>query len=109
MDCSGQGYDGAGAVAGKDNALQVKIPRINPKPFYKLWSRPRPFHKLWSSLPVFVSRKRQCVRKSMGEIKEVTYLINFLVAQINNLAEKCNLHAPKVHIKNMNMYALQGE
>ena len=45
----------------------------------------------------------------MGEIKEVTYLINFLVAQINNLAEKCNLHAPKVHIKNMNMYALQGE
>ena len=103
MDCSGQGYDNAGAVAGKDNALQVKIPRINPKPFYKLWSSPR------LSLPVFVSRKKQCVIKSMGEIKEVTYLINFSVAQNNNFAEKCNLHTPKVHIKNMNMYALQGE
>ena len=33
LDCCGKRYAGAGAVVGKDKALQVIIPRINPKPF----------------------------------------------------------------------------
>ena len=31
LDCRGQGYVGAGAVAGKDKGLQAQIRRVSPK------------------------------------------------------------------------------
>lgn len=34
LDCRGQGYDGADAVAGKKKALQTQVPRINSKALY---------------------------------------------------------------------------
>ena len=54
LNYRGQGYDGAGSVAGKDKALQVKIAAV-------------------------VSFKKQCIRKTMGKIEEITNLFNFSV------------------------------
>ena len=34
-DCRGQGYDVAGAVAGKNEGLSVHVLRINPKALYR--------------------------------------------------------------------------
>ena len=34
LDCRGQGYDGAGAFAGKDKGLQTQIRIVNPKALY---------------------------------------------------------------------------
>ena len=36
LDCRGQGYDGAGTVAGKDKGLQAQIRRVNPNALYTL-------------------------------------------------------------------------
>ena len=33
-DCRGQGYDGVGAVAGKNQGLSVHVFRVNPKALY---------------------------------------------------------------------------
>ena len=36
LECRGQGYDGAGTVAGKDKGLQAQIRRVNPNALYTL-------------------------------------------------------------------------
>ena len=88
LGCCGQGYDGAGVVAGKDKKLQTQIRRVNSKAFYT--------HDASRHLNVAVvaSCKEQRVRNVMEQIKEATDFFNFSVHRKNNLAEKVKLCAP---------------
>ena len=73
LDCCGQGYDGTGAVAGKDKRLQTQIDRVNPKALYKHCTS----HQL--NLAVVALCKKQRVRNVMEQIKEITYFFSFSV------------------------------
>ena len=88
LDCHGQGYDGAGAVAGKHNVLQEKICRVKPKALYTHCAT----HRL--NLAVIASCKEQRVRNIMKQIKETSNLFNFSVPRKNSLSEKVKVYAP---------------
>ena len=63
MDCRGQGYDGAGAVAGHINGLSAHILRINSKAIYTHCH----IHRL--NLSVSASCNVQTVRNVFDKIK----------------------------------------
>ena len=66
-DCRGQGYDGAGAVAGKNQGLAAHFLRINSKALYTHCS----WHRL--NLAVVASCEEQHIQNLMTNIKEITY------------------------------------
>ena len=67
QDCRGQGYDGAGSVAGCDKGLSARILRINPKALYTHC------HSHGLILCVSGSCSIQCVRNVMLQIKGISY------------------------------------
>ena len=85
-DCRGQGYDGAGAVAGKNQGLSAHALRVNPKALYTHCS----CHRL--NLAVVASCGEQRVRNLTTNIKEVSYFFNLLVPRKNCLEDKILLY-----------------
>ena len=85
-DCRGQGYDGAGAVAGKNQGLSAHALRVNPKALYTHCS----CHRL--NLAVVASCGEQRVRNLTTNIKEVSYFFNLLVPHKNCLEDKILLY-----------------
>ena len=73
LDCHGQGYDGAGAVAGKDKGLQAQICRVNLKTLYTHCASYR------LNLAVVASCKEERIRNVMEQIKEMFNFFNFSV------------------------------
>ena len=73
-DCRGQGYDGAGAAAGKNQGLPAHVLRENPKALYTHCS----CHRL--NLAVAASCREQRVQHLMTNIKEISY---FLISQFH--------------------------
>ena len=69
-DCRGQGYDGAGAVAGRINGLSSHILRLNKLALYTHCVS----HRL--NLVVASSCSAQCVKNVMAQIKELSYFFN---------------------------------
>ena len=80
-DCMGQSYDGAGAVAGKNQGLDAHFLRINSKALYTYCS----CHRL--NLAVVASCEQR-IRNLMTNIKEMSYFFNLSVPQNNCLKEK---------------------
>ena len=78
LDCRGQGYDGAVAVAGKDKGLQAQIRRVNPKALYTHCAS----HRM--NLAVVASCKEQRVRNVMEQIEEISNFFNFSVPRKNS-------------------------
>lgn len=66
-NCRGQGYDGAGSVAGRKNGLSALFKKINPKALYTHCAS----HKL--SLCVVKSCSIQEIKNMMNHIREITY------------------------------------
>ena len=64
-DCRGQGYNGTGRVADKNQGLSAHVIRVNPKALYTHCS----CHRL--NLAVVASSGEQRVRNLMANIKEV--------------------------------------
>ena len=69
-DCRGQGYDGAGAVAGHVSGLSAHILRLNPKALYTHCFS----HRL--NLVVTKSCLIPLVRNTFMQIKEISYFFN---------------------------------
>ena len=88
-DCRGQGYDGAGAVAGKNQGLSAHVLRVNPKALYTH----RFCHRL--NLVVVASCGEQRVRNLMTNIKEISYFFNLSVPRKNCLEDKILLYCPE--------------
>ena len=85
-DCRGQGYDGAGAVAGKNQGLSAHVLRVNPKALYTHCS----CHHL--NLAVVASFGQQRVRNLMTNIKEISYSFNLSVLGKNCFEDKTLLY-----------------
>ena len=88
-DCRGQGYYGAGAVAGKNQGLSAHVLRANPKALYTH----RFCHRL--NLVVVASCGEQRVRNLMTNIKEISYFFNLSVPRKNCLEDKILLYCPE--------------
>ena len=88
-DCRGQGYYGAGAVAGKNQGLSAHVLRANPKALYTH----RFCHRL--NLVVVASCGEQRVRNLMTNIKEILYFLNLSVPRKNCLEDKILLFCPE--------------
>ena len=69
-DCRGQGYDGAGAVAGRINGLSSHILRLNRKAIYTHCHS----HRL--NLVISKSCSVQLVRNVLLQVKELSYFFN---------------------------------
>ncbi|XP_046861158.1 52 kDa repressor of the inhibitor of the protein kinase-like [Xenia sp. Carnegie-2017] len=69
-DCRGQGYDGAGAVAGHINGLSARILRLNSKAIYTHCYS----HRL--NLAICNSCSVPFVRNVFSQIKELSYFFN---------------------------------
>ena len=69
-DCRGQGYDGAGAVAGHTRGLSARILGINNKAIYTHCYS----HRL--NLAICNSCSVPLVRNALGQIKELSYFFN---------------------------------
>ena len=76
-DCRGQGYDVAGAVAGKNLGLSVHVLRVNPKALYRHCS----CHRL--NLAVVASCGEQRVQNLMTKTKEISYVIISYLKEIS--------------------------
>ena len=76
-DCRGQGYDGAGAVAGHINGLSANILRINEKALYTHCYSHRLNLAICDSLTVVE------VNTMMKHVKEVSHFIN--ISQTRNM------------------------
>ena len=70
-NCRGQGYDGAGAVAGHINGLSAHILRLNKKAIYTHCYS----HRL--NLAISNSCTVPLVRNCFAQIKELSYFFNF--------------------------------
>jgi hypothetical protein len=70
QDCRGQGYDGAGAVAGHINGLAARIKRLNNKAIYTHCYS----HRL--NLSILGSCSVQCVKNALEQVKEVANFFN---------------------------------
>ena len=68
-DCRGQGYDGAGPVAGENQGLSSHVLRVNPRALYTRCS----CHRF--NLSVVASYGEQRVRNLMTNIKEISYFL----------------------------------
>ena len=88
-DCRGQGYDGAGAVAGKNQGLSAHVLRVNPKALYTHCS----CHRFSLAVVVFCGEQR--VRNLMTNIKEISYFFNLSVPRKNCLEDKILLYCPE--------------
>ena len=88
-DCRGQGYNGTGTVADKNQGLSAHVISVNPKALYTHCS----FHCL--NLAVVVSCGEQRVRNLMTNIKETSYFFNLLVPRKNCLEDKILLYCPE--------------
>ncbi|XP_028406782.1 52 kDa repressor of the inhibitor of the protein kinase-like [Dendronephthya gigantea] len=77
MDCRGQGYDGAGSVAGCVKGLAAQILKLNPKALYTHCYS----HRL--NLSVCDSLSIVEIKKMLKHVKEVTNFIN--VSQTRNM------------------------
>jgi hypothetical protein len=86
-DCRGQCYDGAGNVAGKINGCSAHILRVNHLCIYMHCSA----HKL--NLVIVHSCSVYNIRKTMDEIKQITYFFNFSETRLKvlerNIKELC--------------------
>ena len=71
-DCRGQGYNGAEAVAGKNQSLAAHFFRINSKALYTHYS----CHRL--NLAVVASCGEQHIRNLMTNIQEISYFSTYL-------------------------------
>ena len=69
-ECRGQGYDGAGAVAGRINGLSSHILRLNKLAIYTHCFS----HRL--NLVVASSCSVQSIKNVMAQIKELSYFFN---------------------------------
>ena len=85
-DCREQGYDGAGAVAGKNQGLSAHVLRVNPKTLYTHCS----CHRLNLAVVAFCGEK--LVRNLMINIKEISYFFNLSVPGKNCLEDKILLY-----------------
>ena len=102
LECRGQGYDGAGAVAGKDKVLWTQIRRVNPKALYTHCVS----HRL--NLAVVASCKEQRVRNVMEQIKEISNFFNFSVPR-KKVCQRKLKYMPQTHyVKNLLMCVVQG-
>ena len=88
-DFRGQGYDGAGAVAGKKRGLPAHVFRVDPKALYTHCC----CHRL--NLGAVTSCGEQRVRNLMTKFKEISYLFNLLAPRKNCLEDKILLYCPK--------------
>ena len=88
-DCRGQGYDEAGAVAGKKQRLSEHVLRVNPKALYTHCF----CHRL--NLAVVASCGEQRVRNLMINIKEISYFFNLSVPRKNCVKDKILLYCPE--------------
>ena len=88
-DFRGQGYDGAGAVSGKNQGLSAHVLRVNPKALYTHCS----CHRL--NLAVVASCGEQRVRNLMTNIKEISNSFNLPVSCKNFLEDKILLCCPE--------------
>ena len=88
-DCRGKGYDGAGAVAGKNKRLSVHVLRVNPKILYTRCS----CYSL--NLAVIASCGEERVRNLMTNIKKISHFFNFQVPRKNCLENKILLYFPE--------------
>lgn len=70
QDCRGQGYDGAGAVAGHINGLSAHILRLNKKAIFTHCFS----HRL--NLTICESCSVPLVRNALLQIKEISYFFN---------------------------------
>ena len=77
-DFRGQGYDGAGAIACKNQGFSAHVLRVNPKDHL--------------NLAVVASCGEERVRNLMTNIKEVSYFFNLLVPRKNYLEDKILLY-----------------
>ena len=84
-DCRGQGYDGAGADAGKNQGLSAHVLRVNPKALFTHCSC------CCLNLAVVASCGEQHVRNLMTNNKEISYFFNLLVPRKNCLEDKIML------------------
>ena len=87
-DFRGQGYDGAGAVSGKNQGLSAHVLRVNPKALYTLF------------LPSFESGCssllwRKTCSKPDDYIKEISNSFNLPVSRKNFLEDKILLYSPE--------------
>ena len=89
FDFRGQGYDGAGAVAGKKRGLPAHVLRVDPKALYTHCC----CHRL--NLATVASCGEQCVRNLMTNIKEISYFFNLLAPRKNCLEDKILLYCPE--------------
>ena len=81
-DWRGEGYVGAGAVAGKNQGLAAHVLRINSEALYTHCS----CHRL--KLAVVTSFGKQHIWNLMTNIKEISYFFNLSVPQNNCLKEE---------------------
>ena len=87
-DCRGQGYDGAGAVAGHINGLSAQLLRINEKAIYTHCYS----HRL--NLAICESTKVTPVRNVLAQIKELSYFFNFSQSRQILLERNIDHYAP---------------
>ena len=85
-DCRGQGYDEAGAVAGKNQGLSAHVLRVIPKALYTHCS----CHRL--NLAVVAFCGEQGVRNLTTNIKEVSYFFNLSAPRKSCLEDKILLY-----------------
>ncbi|XP_057296257.1 52 kDa repressor of the inhibitor of the protein kinase-like [Hydractinia symbiolongicarpus] len=88
QDCRGQGYDGAGAVAGRINGLSAHILRINRKAIYTHCHS----HRL--NLCICASCSVQTIRNVLDNIKEISYFFNFSQVREDMFVKNIELYAP---------------
>ena len=88
-DFWGQGYDGAGAVAGKKWGLPAHVFRVDPKALYTHCC----CHRL--NLGAVASCGEQRVRNLMTKFKKISYLFHLLAPRKNCLEDKILLYCPK--------------
>jgi hypothetical protein len=83
-DCRGQGYDGAGSVAGCVKGLAARILRLNPKALYTHCYSHRLNLSICDSLSIIE------VKKMLKHVKEVTNFIN--ISQTRNMPFEETVH-----------------
>ncbi|XP_057316227.1 52 kDa repressor of the inhibitor of the protein kinase-like [Hydractinia symbiolongicarpus] len=88
MDCRGQGYDGAGSVAGFRNGLAARILRINRKALYTHCHS----HRL--NLAICKTCGIQAVENVMGQIRDISFFFNYSETRRLILERNIKEHCP---------------
>lgn len=95
QDCRGQGYDGAGAVAGHINGLAARIKNINDKALYTHCHS----HRL--NLVICKSCQVQLVRNLIDQVGELTYFFGFSQSRKQILEKEIEHRCPEVNRKKL--------